>query len=52
VVQTADALHRALVMTPEERAERATKLRGSVEQHTVSDWLYDQLVDLSQLLPG
>ncbi|HUV72881.1 MAG TPA: trehalose-6-phosphate synthase [Anaerolineae bacterium] len=52
VVQTADALHRALVMSPEERTERAAKLRDSVEQHTVSDWLYDQLVDLSRLLPG
>lgn len=52
VVQTADALHRALVMSPEERALRAAKLRNGVEQHTVSDWLHDQLVDLAQLLPG
>jgi trehalose 6-phosphate synthase len=51
VVQTAEALHRALTMSPEERAERGTKLRSSVEQRTVGDWLYDQLVDLSQLLP-
>jgi trehalose 6-phosphate synthase len=51
VVQTAEALHRALTMSPEERAERATKLRSSMEQRTVGDWLYDQLVDLSQLLP-
>jgi trehalose 6-phosphate synthase len=52
VVQTAEALHRALVMSPEERAERSSKLQGAVENHTVSDWLYDQLVDLSQLVPS
>lgn len=51
VVQTAESLHRALTMSPEERAERATELRSSVEQQTVGDWLYDQLVDLSQILP-
>ncbi len=51
VVQTADALHRALVMSPEERANRATRLRSTIEAHTVGDWLYDQLVDISHLLP-
>jgi trehalose 6-phosphate synthase len=51
VVETSEALHQALVMTPEERARRAAILRSSVEGHTVGDWLYDQLVDLSQLLP-
>jgi trehalose 6-phosphate synthase len=51
VVQTAEALHRALTMSPEERAERAAKLRSCIEERTVGDWLYGQLVDLSQLLP-
>ena len=51
VVQTAEALHRALVMSPEDRATRSARVRGSVENHTVGDWLYDQLVDLSQFLP-
>jgi trehalose 6-phosphate synthase len=51
VVGTADALHQALVMSAEERARRAASLRSSVEGHTVGDWLYDQLVDISQLLP-
>lgn len=48
LVETADTLHRALVMSPEERAERAGKLRSVVEGHTVGDWLYDQLLDLSR----
>lgn len=51
VVQTSDALHQALVMPSEERARHAAVLRSSVEGHDVGDWLYDQLVDLSQLLP-
>jgi trehalose 6-phosphate synthase len=50
VVQTAEALHRALIMPAEERAERAATLRAAVEQHTVDDWLYDQLNDLSALV--
>jgi trehalose 6-phosphate synthase len=51
VAQMADALHRALAMSPKERAKRATQLRRSVEEHDVDDWLYDQLLDLSQLPP-
>jgi trehalose 6-phosphate synthase len=51
VVQTSDALHQALVMAPEKRARRAAILRSSVEGHDVGDWLYDQLADLSELLP-
>jgi len=49
VVQTAEALHRALVMSPGERAERTATLRSIIEGHNVGDWLYDQLVDLSEL---
>jgi len=48
VVQTAEALHQALVMSAAERKERAATLRNIVESHTVGDWLYEQLVDLSQ----
>jgi trehalose 6-phosphate synthase len=47
VVETAEKLHRALTMSPEERAKRAAMLREVVEGHTVTDWLYSQLVDLS-----
>ena len=52
VVQTAEALHRALVMSPAERAERARILCRTVEDHRVGDWLYDQLLDLSILGGG
>ena len=50
LVETAEALHRALVMSPRERAQRARTLRGIVEGHTVTDWLHDQLLDLSHAL--
>jgi trehalose 6-phosphate synthase len=49
VVQTAEALHKALVMSPGERADRTATLRNIIEGHNVGDWLYDQLVDLSEL---
>jgi trehalose 6-phosphate synthase len=49
VVQTAEALHKALVMSPRERADRTATLRNIIEGHNVGDWLYDQLVDLSEL---
>jgi trehalose 6-phosphate synthase len=49
VVEMAEALHRALAMSPRERARRAGALRRIVESHTVTDWLYDQLLDLSHL---
>jgi trehalose 6-phosphate synthase len=49
VAQTAQALHQALVMSAAERKDRAATLRSIVESHTVGDWLYEQLVDLSQL---
>ncbi len=52
VIQTAEALHQALVMSEVERKERASTLRSIVERHTVGDWLYEQLVDLSQLAVG
>jgi trehalose 6-phosphate synthase len=40
---TADALHRALSMDPEERADRAARLRSTVLSRTAADWLEDQL---------
>ncbi len=49
LVETAETLHQALVMSPGERAQRARVLRRIVEEHTVTDWLYDQLLDLSHL---
>jgi trehalose 6-phosphate synthase len=49
LVDMAEALHRGLVMSPEERKRRATELRARVEEHTVTDWLYNQLMDISFL---
>jgi len=50
IVDMADSLHAALIMPAEERHEKANRLREIVEGHTVTDWLYNQLVDLSSLL--
>jgi trehalose 6-phosphate synthase len=52
VVEMSESLHRALAMSPEERAQRASTLRSIVEEHRVGDWLYDQLLDLSALVAG
>ncbi len=49
LVEMAESLHQALVMSARERAQRASTLRRIVEGHTVTDWLYDQLLDLSRL---
>lgn len=49
LVETAESLHRALVMPTGERAGRAEILRGTIEGHMVGDWLYDQLLDLSRM---
>ncbi len=43
VAGTADTLHRALSMDPEERRSRAARLRSLVLARTASDWLEDQL---------
>lgn len=40
---TAEALHRALTMPPNERAARAAGLRQAAEERTPHDWLGDQL---------
>ncbi len=51
LVQTAASLHRALTMPRNERAQRAATLRRVIESHTVEDWLYDQLLELSRIQP-
>ena len=43
VVGTADALHRALSMSPGERAERASALRAAVRARSAAHWWEDQL---------
>ena len=43
VAATADAIHAALSMPPQERARRAASLRAAVAARTPADWLADQL---------
>ena len=43
VSATAEALHRALTMAPEERGRRAEALRATVRARTSADWWADQL---------
>jgi trehalose 6-phosphate synthase len=40
---TAEAMHQALTMPPEERRERAERLRSLIEQQDIVDWLHQQL---------
>jgi trehalose 6-phosphate synthase len=40
---TAEAMHQALVMPPEERRQRAERLRALIEGHDIVDWLNQQL---------
>ncbi len=49
VYATAEALHQALVMPPEERHERAKRLRWLVERDDITDWLYRQLDAVAEL---
>jgi trehalose 6-phosphate synthase len=43
VVGTADALHRAVTLSPAERAEHATAVRAIAAGRTAKDWLADQV---------
>ncbi len=49
IYATAEAIHNALVMPAEERAERATRLRWIIEREDISDWLCRQLETLKEL---
>ncbi len=49
VYATAQALHQALVMSPEERAERAARLRWLIEQEDITAWLCRQLETVAEL---
>lgn len=48
IVGMAQALHRALQMDPEQRKERADKLRRKVAEEDLAMWLTQQLEDLQQ----
>ena len=50
VIGTAEALHRALEMSLEERQRRAEWLRKSVASEDIVMWLYHQLVDIREIL--
>jgi len=49
IYSTAEALHNALTMSTEERAERATRLRWIIEREDIADWLCRQLEALREL---
>jgi trehalose 6-phosphate synthase len=49
VHMTADVLHLALAMAPEERRERAERLRSSIEREDIDAWLRWQLEALTEL---
>ena len=49
IYTTAEALHNALTMPAEERAERANRLRWIIEREDIADWLCRQLEALREL---
>jgi trehalose 6-phosphate synthase len=49
IYATAEALHNALHMSDEERAERANRLRWMIEREDIQDWLCRQLETLKEL---
>jgi trehalose 6-phosphate synthase len=49
VYATAEALHQALVMSPEERSERAARLRWLIEREDITAWLHHQLETVAEL---
>jgi trehalose 6-phosphate synthase len=46
VQEQADAMHKALTATPEERRRRMERLRAIITSRTPSDWIEDQLADI------
>jgi trehalose 6-phosphate synthase len=49
IYETAEAMHRALIMPVEERRARAERLRSLVEQQDIVDWLYQQFNTIARL---
>jgi trehalose 6-phosphate synthase len=49
VYATAEALHQALIMSPEKRRERAERLRWLIEREDITDWLCRQLETVMEL---
>jgi trehalose 6-phosphate synthase len=50
VIETAQALYRALMLSPEERRIKATLARQSVERSDLNTWLSRQIHDVNALL--
>jgi trehalose 6-phosphate synthase len=50
MMEIAQALYRALMLSPEERATKATLAQQEVEQHDLNDWLTRQIRDINTLL--
>jgi trehalose 6-phosphate synthase len=48
VAGQAEAIHQALSMDPNERAERAESIRSHVREHDVTAWIAAQLADLDR----
>lgn len=46
---TARALYEAITMSVEERKRRANLMADSIQREDITEWLYRQLVDISQL---
>ena len=46
IKETADMIHRALTMSPEERERRSLGLKGVVTDRDPGDWIDDQLADI------
>ncbi|MBN1304954.1 MAG: trehalose-6-phosphate synthase [Anaerolineales bacterium] len=49
IYETAEAVHRAITMDPEEKKERAAELRRLVETEDITHWLLDQLESIVEL---
>jgi trehalose 6-phosphate synthase len=49
VYATAEAIHQALVMPPDERQERAEQLRWLIEREDITAWLCRQLETIAEL---
>ena len=49
IVATAEALHQALTMPPEERQERTERLRWLIEHEDITAWLCRQLETVAEL---
>jgi trehalose 6-phosphate synthase len=52
VQEQADAIHRALTASPDERRRRWERLRAIITSRTPSDWINDQLEDIEKKQAG